>query len=78
MEKEKLTLELSDTETRDLLVSIRTELNRLKAINHNSKDEDKAADAGNDYMALSSFYDDLKDKSISLFGESIISDSKFI
>ncbi len=60
-----------DSEARILLESLRHEMERLKGINSNSEDEDEAADAGNDYIEVSSLYEKIKNISIPTFGEQI-------
>jgi hypothetical protein len=51
-------------------------MKRLKLINETSEDEDEAADAGNDYIEISGFYERLSDKAVSVFGEQIINFSR--
>ena len=60
-----------DSEARIILESLHREMERLKLINANSDDEDKAADAGNDYLEVSSLYDKIKGAAVSTFGNQI-------
>lgn len=67
----ELTVNLSDWETRYILGSIEKELLRLKYINETSDDEDEQADAGNDFLELSTLKDRLVKEAISTFGNQI-------
>ena len=60
-----------DSEASIILESLHREMERLKLINANSDDEDKAADAGNDYLEVSSLYDKIKGTAVSTFGHQI-------
>lgn len=60
-----------DSEARIILESLHREMERLKAINANSDDEDKSADAGNDYLEVSSLYDKVREAAVSTFGSQI-------
>ncbi|PCJ14500.1 MAG: hypothetical protein COB04_15160 [Gammaproteobacteria bacterium] len=60
-----------DSEARIILESLHREMERLKAINANSDDEDEAADAGNDYLEVSSLYDKVKGVAVPTFGNQI-------
>lgn len=60
-----------DSEARIILESLYREMERLKAINASSEDEDEAADAGNDYLEVSSLYDKIREVAVSTFGNQI-------
>ena len=68
----KLDAQFTDWETRYILQSLSKEIVHLKAINVESKDEDKIADAGNDLLEISGFYEKLSSKAVSVFGEQIL------
>lgn len=67
----ELNLKLCDWETRYILESIEKELLRLKHINETADDEDEQADAGNDFMELSSLKERLEAEAVSTFGSQI-------
>lgn len=71
-----LEISINDWEARCVLESLFKEMNRLKLINTTSEDEDEAADAGNDYIEISGFYERLSDKAVSVFGEQILNFSR--
>jgi RPA family protein len=60
-----------DSEARIILESLYREMERLKAINASSEDEGEAADAGNDYLEVSSLYDKIREIAVSTFGNQI-------
>ena len=60
-----------DSEARIILESLQREMQRLKSINANSEDEDEAADAGNDYLEVSSLYEKVESLAVSKFGPQI-------
>jgi hypothetical protein len=60
-----------DSEACIILESLHREMERLKAINANSDDEDEAADAGNDCLEVSSLYNKVKETAVSTFGSQI-------
>lgn len=62
-----------DSEVRIILESLHREMERLKAINANSddEDEDEAANAGNDCLEVSSLYNKVKETAVSTFGSQI-------
>ncbi|WP_460237306.1 hypothetical protein [Aurantivibrio plasticivorans] len=66
----------NDWETRYILESLAAEMNRLKTINATSKDEDEAADAGNDYIEISGLYERLSSEAVNVFGEQILNFSR--
>lgn len=60
-----------NSEARIILDALRREMERLKSINVNSEDEDEAADAGNDYLEVSSLYEKVESLAVSTFGPQI-------
>ena len=68
----ELKVTLNDWETRYVLESLSKEMDRLKSINRESDDEDEVADAGNDYLEISSLFENLSSNAVSLFGEQIL------
>lgn len=68
----ELELQLTDWEAKYVLEALSKEMTRLKIINQTSEDEDEAADAGNDYIELSGFFDKVSSKAKSTFGEQIL------
>jgi hypothetical protein len=68
----ELEVKLNDWETRYVLESLSREMERLKTINAESSDEDEAADAGNDFMEISSLYESVSKSAIEVFGEQIL------
>ena len=62
---------LVDWETRYILEALSYEKARLLQINQTSEDEDAAADAGNDYIELASFYKRFEAEAVAVFGEQI-------
>ncbi|MET1257465.1 hypothetical protein [Aliikangiella maris] len=70
----ELEVSINDWEARYVLESLFREMNRLKLINATSEDEDEdeAADAGNDCIEISGFYERLSEKAVSVFGEQIL------
>ncbi|WP_435237185.1 hypothetical protein ACR30L_06325 [Psychromonas sp. PT13] len=59
-----------------MYLTLSREMERLKTINSESDDEDKIADAGNDYLEISSLFDNLSSNAVSLFGEQILNFSR--
>lgn len=72
----ELEVSINDWEARCALESLFREMKRLKLINETSEDEDEAADAGNDYIEISGFYERLSDKAVAVFGEQILNFSR--
>ena len=70
-ELRELSVTLLDWETRYILQSISTELQRLQAVGESTEDEDEAVDAGNDFVELSGLYERLSKTAISTFGDQI-------
>lgn len=68
----ELDVRLIDWEAKYVLESISREMQRLKAINETSTDEDEAADAGNDFIELSGLYERLLSEAINKFGAQIV------
>lgn len=68
----ELDLRLNDWEARYILQSLSREMERLRLINSESEDEDEAADAGNDYVEISSLFERTAADAVSLFGEQIL------
>jgi len=68
----ELEVKLTDWETRYVLDSLSREMERLKIINAESEDEDEAADAGNDFMEISSLYESVSKSAIEVFGKKIL------
>jgi hypothetical protein len=64
--------QLADWETRYILLALSKEIVHLKAINVESKNEDKIADAGNNLLEISDFYEKLSSKAVSVFSEQIL------
>jgi hypothetical protein len=64
--------QLTDWETRYILLALSKEIVHLKAINVESKNEDKIADAGNNLLEISDFYEKLSSKAVSVFSEQIL------
>lgn len=75
-EVRELDVKLNDWEARYVLESLSREMERLKTINRESDDEDEVADAGNDYLEISSLFDHLSSNAVSLFGEQILNFSR--
>jgi len=75
-EVRELDVKLNDWEARYVLESLSREMDRLKTINSESDDEDEIADAGNDYLEISSLFDNLSSNAVSLFGEQILNFSR--
>jgi hypothetical protein len=67
---------MRDWEIRYVLESLSREMGRLRLINASNEDEDEAADAGNDYIEISGFYERLAEKAVSVFGEQILNFSR--
>lgn len=72
----EIEIQAIDSEARIILESLQREMERLKAINANSDDEDESADAGNDYLEVSSLFDKIKATAIAEFGEQITNFSR--
>ncbi|WP_276682290.1 hypothetical protein [Thalassolituus oleivorans] len=68
----ELEIKLNDWEARYVLESLSKEMERLKTINTQSEDEDEAADAGNDFMEISSLYENVSKNAVEIFGEQIL------
>lgn len=68
----ELEVKLNDWETRYVLESLSREMERLKTINAESSDEDEAADAGNDFMEISSLYESVSKSAVDVFGKQIL------
>lgn len=71
-EVRELNVNLNDWETRYILSALSNEMSRLKKINAESEDEDEAADAGNDFLEISGFFERMSEEAVSLFGEQIL------
>lgn len=72
----EIEVKLNDWETRYVLESLSREMMRLKTINAESEDEDEAADAGNDFMEISSLYEHVSKNAVEVFGEQILNFSR--
>lgn len=72
----ELEVKLNDWEARYVLEALSREMERLKAINYESEDEDEAADAGNDFMEISSLYENVSKNAVKVFGEQILNFSR--
>jgi len=72
----ELQVKINDWETRYVLESLSREMDRLKTINSSSDDEDEAADAGNDFMEISSLFESLSKDAVKVFGEHILDFSR--
>ena len=68
----ELNVQLNDWEIRYVLESLSKEMQRLKKINYESECEDEAADAGNDYIELSGFYERVSQSAVGVFGDQIL------
>ena len=69
----EMEVKFNDWEARYILESLAREMQRLKTINAESEDEDEAADAGNDYMEISSLYERFSENAVKVFDEQILS-----
>lgn len=72
----ELNISLLDWETRYILESISKEMERLKTVSEESEDDDKAADAGNDYLEIAGLKERLEKEAKAIFGEQIIDFSR--
>jgi hypothetical protein len=72
----ELNVVLNDWEARYILESLSREMDRLKSINLESEDEDEVADAGNDYLEISSLFENLSSNAVALFGDQILDFSR--
>ena len=70
--KRELNVTLLDWEARYILESISKEMKRLKTVAEESDDENKASDAGNDYLEIAGFKERFEAEAKSVFGDQIV------
>ena len=68
----QLLLELKESEIKIILESLIEKESRMADICSTSDDPDEISDVGNDLIELRLLLNELKEKSINLFGESVI------
>ena len=70
--KRELNVTLLDWEARYILESISKEMKRLKTVAEESDDENKASDAGNDYLEIAGLKERFEAEAKSVFGDQIV------
>ena len=70
--KRELNVTLLDWEARYILESISKEMKRLKTVAEESDDENKASDAGNDYLEIAGLKERFEAEAKNVFGDQIV------